>query len=110
LCGMRVGVMSVCCRSFLCVRVFLCVCVCACRVQGPDFEVKKTVPCIACCFPCCIRCLQRIDIKDPRGDAILGSIKPSSCCDILGSMICYGKNHPMFTTKDVDNADKFVLR
>jgi len=77
---------------------------------GPDFEVKKTVPCIVCCLPCCIRCLQKIEIKDTRGDAILGKISPSSCCDILASCICYGKNHPMYKTRDVDGSEKFVLR
>ncbi len=81
--------------------------------QGPDFEVKKTLPCIACLLPCCVRCLQTIEIKkvDPtQGDSVIGSIKPTACCDILASICCYGRNHAMFTTKDVDNSDKFVLR
>ena len=96
------------CASFRCpVRSVLFV------RQGPDFEVSRQVPCIACLLPCCVRCLQRIEIKKldkQQGESVIGTIKPSTCCDVLTSLCCYGRNHPMYTTKDVDNSDKYVLR
>jgi len=78
--------------------------------KGPDFEVKKVIPCYAIFAPCFIRCMQTITITNTTDNAPLGSIMPVGCCEVLASMICYGRNHALYTTKDIDNSDKYVLR